>query len=162
MDTVSALGHEGVDIELIYPGRLGHLGTSRESKKATLLDYYQVENDFSISPFLYLPYSPSGLLKVSHGLIGSLYASIARRDIIYTRNTATTLFALALRKNVIYEATRIYGKRDIVARLGRYTKTSNLLSIISQSVPVRESLIKAGAEPKKVRVIHNGFNPSSS
>lgn len=160
IDTVSALGSEGVDIELIYPGRWGYLGTSREAEKAALLDFYQVEAGFRITPLLHFPYSPAGLLKASHGLIGSLYASIVRRDIIYTRNTATTLFALGLRKKVIYEATRIYGKRDSVSRLGRYTKASNLLSIIAQSVPVRESLIKAGAEPKKVRVIHNGFNPN--
>lgn len=159
--TVSAIAREGVDISLIYPRRWQFIGTSKDAEKHKLLDFYQIENGFRISPLLNLPYSPPGLLKLSNGLMGSLYASITKRDIIYTRNTITTLAALGLRRNVIYEATRIYGenKPDIIARLGRYTRSSDLLSIIAQSEPVRESLINAGADPDKVRVIHNGFDP---
>lgn len=160
--TVSALAGEGLDLLLVYPGRRRSLTISKSAEKYRLLEFYEIEeDDFAIAPLPVFPYSPAPLIKLSHGALAPLYASIVKRDIVYTRNTIATLVALGLRRRVIYEATRRYGEEraDIIARLGRHTQNSDRLSIIAQSGPVRDSLVRAGADPGKVRVIRNGFDP---
>ncbi len=162
MNTVSALASEGMDIELVVPRKWRTFGKSGAVLKQRLVDFYHIEDAFRLRKIWHLPFSPFKLDKVTHGLVAPLVAQLSRPDIIYTRNALPALLALRLGKKVVFEVYRIYdkGSRDAALKLARMTRTSDRIKIITHSLPSRESLLTAGAEPDKVRVIHNGFNPA--
>ncbi|MCZ6595819.1 MAG: glycosyltransferase [Bacteroidetes bacterium] len=162
INTVSALSAEGLDIELIIPGTWRNLGSQKKELDKKLSKFYHIQNECNISRLLHLPFSPSKLDKLSHGLIAPIYASICQHDVVYTRNSLAAAVALALRKKVVLEVYRIYDQStaDGAKYLARRTAASNSLCVITHSIPSKASLIQAGAVEEKVKVIHNGFNPA--
>lgn len=162
MNTISALAAEGIQIDLVVPNKWRNLATSKAAFKKTLLEFYHIKDGFDVTRLLHLPFAPFKLDKLSHGLLGPIYASTTKHDLIYTRNSLPALLALALRKKLIFEAYRVYedNKSDTVKLLAKHTYSPNFLGIFTHSTPSRESLIQAGAIEEKVKVVPNGFNPA--
>lgn len=161
VNTVAALANAGMNIEMVIPREWRTLKYSRTRLKNEILDYYHVRDGFELTKILHLPFAPFKIDKLTHGIVASLYATISKSDLIYTRNSLPALIGLHLGKRVLFEAYRIYDrhKNNAALRIARRTATSDAIGIISHSLPSKESLVAAGASEIKVKVIHNGFNP---
>lgn len=162
MNTISSLASEGVNIKLFIPRKWRTLGRSKKQFKQKLIDYYDIQNGFTVSGIFHLPFSPFKIDKISHGILAAFYSMAAKHEIVYTRNSLPALIALVLGKKVVFEVYRIYKqeKRDsVIQYLAQRTQSSNSLVIITHSLPSKESLLQIGAAEKKVEVIPNGFNP---
>ena len=161
VNTISALAMEGLNIDLIIPKKWRNLGTSKKILKKNLLDFYNIKDGFDVAGLLHVPFSPFKLDKFSHGLIGPVYASITNHEIIYTRNFLPALIGVVLRKKVVFETFQVFDRfrSNTVKFLAKLSYSSNFLSIITHSIPSKESLIKAGVMKEKITVIPNGFNP---
>lgn len=163
VNTVAALADAGLDIKLVIPGKWRRLGRSKQDRIREIVNFYSTSSEFKLTEIPHLPLSPFKLDKLTHGLLAPLYSVMARSDMIYTRNAQSAFVALGLGKNVLFEVYRIYekGKSLSVNQLARFTRRSNALRIITHSLFSKNSLLETGADDRKVRVIHNGFNPAS-
>ncbi|MCZ6594185.1 MAG: glycosyltransferase [Bacteroidetes bacterium] len=159
--TISTLTAEGLNIKLIIPTKWWGFFTAKEAFKQELLEFYEIQNNFDISRFMYLPFTPSIVDKIFHCLLAPIYAAIRKYDLIYTRNCLIAVIALSLGKKVVLEVFKVYyqDKMSVAKYLARRTNFSNSLSIITHSRLSEESLIEIGAAKEKIRFIPNGFNP---
>lgn len=160
MNTISALAAEGVEIPLVIPKAWRNLRVSKEDRLQRLRDFYQLTNGFHLQELLHLPLTNLRLEKYSHGVIAPLWAKISGYNMIYTRNPLPAFTAVRLGMPIVYETYRMYGGRNLLLGkwLAKLTHTDKLLGIITHSQPSKESLLKLGAQEKKIAVIHNGFN----
>lgn len=162
LSTISWISKNGMDVELIIPRKWRSLGVSYRVRKNFLLDFYDLNDTFKITELLNFPLAWINLENISHWILGPIYASFRRYDIIYTRNPILALIVLALGKKLIYETFRIYdpniGKLGILLQRNGYN--ANLLGIITHSPLSREGFIRIGIPKEKISVIPNGFNPS--
>ncbi len=162
INTVSALASEGVDIALIIPRKWEKFSASKKLLKEELMNFYTVNNGFDICRLIHLPL-PVKSEKVSHGLIAPVFANFTNHEIVYTRNFLPALLSVRIGKKVIFETFHVFDlfRTNIVKHLARLSHSPNFLSIITHSIPSKESLINAGVVGEKVKVIHNGFNSES-
>ncbi len=161
INTVSSLGAQGLDVTLIIPKMWENMRVPMDIRKKNIHAFYRVTDDFDMKELLHLPLMPLRLEKYSHALLAAPYAKLRQHDVVYARNRAHVLMALTMGMKVVFETYRQYSHSSLgfAKLLATLTHRQNLLGVIHHSSPSQESLLRAGANPDKTTVIHNGFNP---
>jgi glycosyltransferase involved in cell wall biosynthesis len=161
INTVSALGSEGMDIRLVIPRDWRTFGVPKRRRVERLKTFYHVTNDLSVSELISFPLSRSRAEKYTHGVLAPIWAKLAGCTVVYTRNLVPAYLATRLGLSVIFETYRVYRPSAAAgAWLGRWSRSSRLLGIITHSEVSSDSLLRCGVREEKVRAIHNGFNPA--
>ena len=161
MSTVDALGGAGADVELVLPGSYRRLLASRAAYDAEVRDFYGVRRPFRLVPLWTFEPGPIQLERPAHAAAAVL-ARGRRYDLVHTRSRATVPLCVALRIPVVFETYRRLGHdAPRVARmLARLAKSRYFLGVVTHSRQSADSLASAGVPRTKLRVIHNGFDPS--
>jgi len=160
VNTVSALASAGLNVSLIIPKRWRHSFRSNRRLKQELLEYYAIKDGFDLVALQHCPLTPVRAEKYFHGLLGPLYATIAKYDLIFTRNPWVALTAVALRKQLIFETYRLYDRKNtrLTKLLVSLLHHDRVIGIITHSEASKGSLIRRGVAEEKIAVMHNGFN----
>ncbi len=130
--------------------------SSNENRKE-LLDYYNVEDSFRITPFPY--FNNSSIRNILHGILSALYVKFfraGRYDIVVTRNIVFTYFATKLLGiPTVYDA---HHPLVIVAGFlfNSFKDSENLIRFSTNSKGLSEIYLKEGLPNNKLVVAHNG------
>ena len=161
MKSASALARTGLDIELCIPSRNRFSFFSSEHFRACLFDYYNIHGPLKIRRERALPLGSIRPERLTHGILTPIYALFRGIKIFYSRDIIPTLFALLLRRYVLFETYRCLGDDSprIMRLLVRRSSSPRFLGIITHSQFSADSIIKAGFPKDKVIALHNGFDP---
>jgi glycosyltransferase involved in cell wall biosynthesis len=150
-----------MDIDLIVPRKWRGVRFWRSDFQDRIRHFYALD-DLRITGLYHLPLAPFKLDKLTHGLLAPLWAGLRGYDIVYTRNSLPAWISYWLGKKVVFEIYRLYDqtRRNGAVRLATLTRRSQSLILITHSAISRDSIVAAGADQAKVRVIPNGYNPA--
>ena len=162
MNTVSALGCEGVDICLVMPRDWRTFGQRKRSRLERLKAFYHIDDDLLITELISLPPTPRlRAEKYTHGILAPIWAKLDGFRIVYTRNPLPAYMATLLGLQVVFETYRVHRPRTVLGMwLRRWSRSRRLLGIITHSTISSDSLLRCGVSEEKIRAIHNGFNPA--
>jgi len=148
MKMCQAMGKLGIDTELIIPSN---------RNRAELFEYYGVEPNFRLTPFPY--FKNSSVRNIVHGLLGSLYTKLFRRnkyDLVITRNIvyaylSTTLFNIP----TVYDAHHPLVKGG-ASLFNSFKDSKYLIRFSTNSKGLADIYLDQGLPKEKLVVAHNG------
>ncbi len=148
MKMCQAMGKLGIDTELIIPSN---------RNRAELLEYYGVESNFRLTLFPY--FSNSSVRNIAHGVLGSLYTKLFRRnkyDLVITRNIiyaylSTTLFKIP----TVYDAHHPLVKGG-ASLFNSFKDSKYLIRFSTNSKGLADIYLNKGLPKEKLVVAHNG------
>lgn len=154
LNTVTALGRRGVDVELVIPSPEGVPPDTQ-----AIRDYYQVKGPLTLAsePVARLGNRP--LQKAIHG-----YRAAKRRetaDLVYTRNLHAVAFGLRAGYRVAYEHFRPWADQypPLEPVLKSLFEHANFLGAILHSSHIVPSYQRVGLVETRLLVAHNGYEP---
>lgn len=158
MQTVYTIGKTENDITLVLPAKCN----GQYVPVSTLVDYYQIENTFSVQYKKSLFPSYRFIEKTAHAICSLFTDAVKNCAVIYTRNLPTVISALVFtNKPVIYETYRNWP--DQLFFMGwlfrRFNNSKNFLGAVIHSEFAAESFTKAGVDPEKILPKQNGYDP---
>lgn len=155
LNTISALGRRGVEIELVVPSAGGATVDAD-----ALRSYYQVRGPFRVSSRGALFGSVRPIQKTIHGLRGA--REPRDEDLVYTRNLHAVGFGLAFGHRVAYEHFRPWADQypPMEPALRAMFRHPNFLGAILHSEHIVESYARLGVPESRLQVCHNGYEPS--
>jgi len=150
MKTCEALAEQGVDVELVIPGRKTYI-------KENPFEYYDVKKNFSIKKLYVLDLVKWGSLGFTFSAlwfseIAKWRKSFWKADIIYSRDAFVLLQYLLLRRKLVYEA---HTKPTFISTF--VAKRSYKLIVISEGL--RDAYIAKGIPEEKITVAHDAIDP---
>ena len=150
MKTCEALADEGVDVELIIPGRKTHIAEDP-------FEYYGVKKNFALTGLN----TPDWVRWGSVGFTLSMiwFSEIAKwkkafwkADIIYSRDALVLFQYLLLGRKLVYEA---HTKPTFISRF--VAKRAWRLIVISEGL--RDAYVAVGIPEEKITVAHDAIDP---
>ena len=157
VNTAAALARRGHEVELLAPAVRGRAAPPSEQ----ILAYYGTHGPLRIRE---LPSTNASLAvqMVVHAQRVVRDAAARRADFVYARNPVTVAFALAAGHRVFYDHYRPWGDQVPPMRpLLRHMLTHpNLLGGVTHSAYALESYHRLGIPEERLRVAHNGFEPT--
>ncbi len=149
MKTCEAFAHEGVEVELVIPGRKTHITEDP-------FTYYGVQKNFTLTALNTPDIVPWGFFGF---LFSTLWFSEAvkwqksfwKADVVYSRDAAVLAQYLLLGRKLVYEA---HTKPTPVSKF--VAKRAYKLIVISEGL--RDAYIQAGIDPKKITVAHDAVD----
>ena len=156
--TVAALARRGVRVTLVLPHPPGRPPTADALRR-----HYSVEGDFEVAPIPTPLAGQDTVRKWSHAL-RALRSSAARdADVVYTRNFPTLFAAAAtLDRPFAYETYRPWFDQFPILRwpFRQAMRRPQFLGAVLHSDFARQRYLALGVDPDRLRVVHNGFEPS--
>lgn len=148
MKMCQAMGKLGIDTELVIPSN---------RNRAELLEYYGVESNFRLT---LLPYfSNSSVRNIAHGVLGSLYTKLFRRnkyDLVITRNIIYTYLSTTLFKiPTVYDAHHPLVKGG-ASLFNSFKDSKYLIRFSTNSKGLADIYLNKGLPKEKLVVAHNG------
>ena len=157
VSTMAALSRRGWTAQLAVPrnGR-GHADLERSVR-----DFYHVEGTFEIVE-VGRPQSVQAIRHLQHALALPTLAEFGNADFVYTRNLLILAVALLRGQRVVFDHYRLWGdqKRWLKPGLRRLMNHPSFLGLVVHSRYARAGYEELGVPSERVRVIHNGFNPT--
>ena len=148
MKMCQAMGRLGIDTELIIPSN---------RNRAELLEYYGVESNFRLTLFPY--FSNSSVRNIAHGVLGSLYTKLFRRnkyDLVITRNIIYTYLSTTLFKiPTVYDAHHPLVKGG-ASLFNSFKDSKYLIRFSTNSKGLADIYLNKGLPKEKLVVAHNG------
>ncbi len=162
LQTVAALSREGADIRFVTPRRWRDLITNSEARKQAMLTGFTGLGDFSMTQLVLPPLLLPPLTWLSHAVMAPLYATLARADVIYSRNALAAWIGVQCGRAVLYETYRTFDRLDspLARRLAK-TSSRRFLGIVTHSQISKASFLEAGVADTKLAVIPNGHDPAA-
>jgi glycosyltransferase involved in cell wall biosynthesis len=156
VNTVAALGRSEVDVRLLIPGAATGPGDT-----AALSEYYHVSGAFGVD-LLKIASGPRGVEKWSHAIRATRDSRLQGADLIYTRNLPTLFCFLRRGYRAAYEHFRPWPDQYPILRpaLRWMLRHPNLVAGVFHSALTRESFLRLGAQPERLLVAHNGWDPT--
>jgi glycosyltransferase involved in cell wall biosynthesis len=158
VNTVSALGRCGVQVDLILPRARG----AEPPTAAALADWYDVEPTFGVQTVPGVYPAHRGLEKVGHALTGPWSEVTRSADFVYTRNVPTLLALLSFAKQpVVYEHFRPWPQqsRAMAVLFGRIARLRRAPALVMHSEYAAKTYWDVGFSPARTLVAHNGWDP---
>lgn len=146
---------EGLSVTLVYPFRKNDIGDN-------IFLYYSVKENFKIkkiwAPDFYLPRKLDriavGIKSFISAVLLSVYALLAKTDIVYSRDEMPLYFLSFFKSNLVFEAHRFSLKRKFFYR--RFNKKGVKIVVISKAI--KTDLVSLGYDPDKILVAHDGVD----
>lgn len=159
----SALHKTGIPVDLIIPCQFKQVFSKNYNLFNKIKDYYNVSGGLKFKTLFGFPAGSKWRIeKFTHCLSATIYVSLKKYDIIYTRNEFIALLCLLFRKKVVFETYRRLGDEypKIMTRLAKRAHKSSFLGMVLHSNLAAESMMKVGFPKEKLIVLHNGYDPS--
>ncbi len=156
MHTAAALSRRGHDVSFLFPRRSGLPDAASQ-----IIDHYQIEGSVRIVP---VP-NPFERKTAQHGwqaLRVPWTDEYRQCEVLYTRNTAILATAMRGRVPVFYDHYRpLPDQTPLLQPLLRSWMTHpRFLGMACHSDLARKSFLRIGVPPERLKVVHNGFDPT--
>jgi glycosyltransferase involved in cell wall biosynthesis len=161
VQTVAALGRRGADIELHFPVRGRPAAKDARGWRELLESRYDVVIPCALVP-LAMDGTPVPWEKLLHARRAVRHAKADGRW-VYTRDQWPAAFALRGGVPLLFETYRLLGglppfRRRVVHWIATHPLC---LGLITHSEFARQSYLREGVPPERVRAIYNGFDPKA-
>ncbi len=156
--TIDALGRRGVEVTLVLPTA----GGRPQPDAHAIADYYKARAPLQVT------HVPNALSfwstgrKWLHAVTSLQHAERLRPDVIYTRNFPTLFVASARGIPIAYETYRPWGDQFPMLRpaFRAAMNAKTFVGGVFHSEVARARYEAIGVAPDRLRVVHNGYDPS--
>lgn len=157
VSTMAALSRLGWSVQLAVPRN----GQRHVDLGRSVRDFYHVDGVFEVVE-VGRPQSVQSIRHLRHALALPALPEFREADFVYTRNLLILAVALIRGQRVVFDHYRLWGdrKRWLKPGLRRLMNHPNFLGLVVHSRYARAGYEALGVPRERVRVIHNGFNPS--
>jgi glycosyltransferase involved in cell wall biosynthesis len=155
--TAASLSKAGMETTLMLPTPAGQKPPSYE----TIRDYYRIDGAFVVRPLPIAISAPAPARQIAFARRLVRHARPPDYDVLYTRNLAVVRAGLKAGFHVVYDHYRPWTDQFWFMKyfLRPLFRHRNLRGIVLHSHYAVDSYIRAGADPERILVAHNGFDP---
>jgi len=157
--TVQALVQTGTSVTLMPPAMPEH--KEKRAQANAIHAYYGTA--FPVVPIKTVSPHRRAFVKLLHPLLATRILKQHPPDLVYCRNLVVAAIALWRGNKVLFESYRVIDRKyPRLARLfGKMAQNPRFLGVITHSSVSAAGFIRVGVPEEKIRVIHNGFDPSA-
>jgi glycosyltransferase involved in cell wall biosynthesis len=155
--TMAALARRGHEVTVLLPRPRGQLGIS----EAALREAYHVDGPIRIQ-HVDVPFAAQIAVRKAWYAGTMTHAALPPHDVVYTRNSATFVALITRGAPTVYDTHRAWPDHVPLSRplFRTLMQRPNFVGALFHSEYARQSYLKLGVEPARLRTIHNGYDPS--
>lgn len=156
LSTAGALAGRGHDATLSVPAPPGTTETFGEE----MLRYYGIRTSLKITPVRSFTHNIAAQ-HVYHAAHFPEHPAFRGADFVYARNPIVVMQSLRSGQRVLMDHYRPWGKQfpPLQPVFRRFMGHPRFLGLVVHSDYSRQTYIRFGVPPDKLRVVHNGFDP---
>lgn len=155
---MAALARRGHQVTALLPRPRGQPGISADA----LRDKYKVTGDLRVQ-HIEVPFADNiAVRKAWYAGYVSRGGALPAHDVVYTRNSATFVALIARGLRAVYDTHRAWPDHVRPSRplFRAVMQRDNFVGALFHSAYARDSYVRLGVDPMRLRTIRNGYDPA--